>query len=114
MVAALRLLGTRKAGTPLAIASMPVSAVVPDEKARAMRKARAKPAYSCSARISQPALSAISCSPLAILTTAVMTMTPIVSMNRYVGMAKSAPASRTPRRFRKVIPTIASRAMATV
>ena len=36
--AALRLLGLRKAGTPLLIASTPVSAVQPDAKARIARK----------------------------------------------------------------------------
>ena len=37
VVAALRLLGRRNAGTPLEIASTPVSAAHPDEKARASR-----------------------------------------------------------------------------
>ncbi|SIM62367.1 Uncharacterised protein [Mycobacteroides abscessus subsp. abscessus] len=43
VVAALRDLGFRKAGTPLLIASTPVSAAHPDEKARATRKTSAKP-----------------------------------------------------------------------
>ena len=38
VVAALRLLGFRKAGTPLEIASTPVSAAQPEENARASRK----------------------------------------------------------------------------
>ena len=37
VVAALRLLGLRNAGTPLLIASTPVSAAQPEEKARASR-----------------------------------------------------------------------------
>ncbi len=37
-------LGLRKAGTPLEIASTPVSAAQPEEKARSSRKTRAKPA----------------------------------------------------------------------
>ena len=37
VVAALRLLGLRKAGTPLLMASTPVSAAQPDENARASR-----------------------------------------------------------------------------
>ena len=44
VVAAFLLLGLRNAGTPLLMASMPVRAVVPDEKARAIRKTRAAPA----------------------------------------------------------------------
>ena len=43
VVAAFLLLGLRNAGTPLLIASTPVSAAHPDEKARSMRKARANP-----------------------------------------------------------------------
>lgn len=37
VLAALRLLGLRKAGTPLEIASTPVSAAQPEENARASR-----------------------------------------------------------------------------
>ena len=40
VVAAFLLFGLRNAGTPLLIASTPVSAAHPDEKARASRKAR--------------------------------------------------------------------------
>ena len=40
VVAALRLLGLRNAGTPLETASTPVSAAQPEEKARASRKTR--------------------------------------------------------------------------
>ena len=40
VVAAFRLLGFWKAGTPLEIASTPVSAAQPEEKARASRKSR--------------------------------------------------------------------------
>ncbi len=53
VVAALRDFGLRKAGTPLEIASTPVSAAQPEEKARSSRKTRAKPAIPwCSAWIS--------------------------------------------------------------
>ncbi len=41
VVAALRLFGLRKAGTPLEIASTPVSAAHPEENARASRKTSA-------------------------------------------------------------------------
>ena len=44
VVAALRLFGTRKAGTPLLIASTPVSAAQPEEKARRRRKPPAREA----------------------------------------------------------------------
>ncbi len=44
VVAAFFDLGLRKAGTPLEIASTPVSAAQPDEKARSSRKTSAKPA----------------------------------------------------------------------
>ena len=44
VLAALRLLGFWKAGTPLEIASTPVSAAHPDEKARSSRNAAARPA----------------------------------------------------------------------
>lgn len=43
VVAALRDLGLRKAGTPLLIASTPVSAAQPEENARSSRKDSAKP-----------------------------------------------------------------------
>ena len=50
VVAALRDLGFWKAGTPLLIASTPVSAAHPDENARATRNTIAKPMMSpCSA-----------------------------------------------------------------
>jgi hypothetical protein len=40
--------GLRKAGTPLLIASTPVSAVQPDANARMARMTSAMPAYECS------------------------------------------------------------------
>ena len=43
VVAALRLLGLRKAGTPLVMASTPVRAAQPDEKARSSRNTSAIP-----------------------------------------------------------------------
>ena len=44
MVAAFRLLGFLNAGTPLLIASTPVSAAQPEENARSSRKSIANPA----------------------------------------------------------------------
>ncbi len=66
VVAAFLLFGLRNAGTPLAIASMPVRAVVPEENARATRKPRARPVNVLSGTIVQLALSATSASPCAI------------------------------------------------
>jgi hypothetical protein len=58
VVAAFLDFGSLKAGTPLATASMPVNAVVPDENALATRKTRAIPVNDCSATTVQLALSA--------------------------------------------------------
>jgi hypothetical protein len=52
VVAAFRDLGLRKAGTPLLMASTPVSAAQPDEKARSSRKTRANPASPSSSALS--------------------------------------------------------------
>ena len=43
VVAAFLLFGLRKAGTPFEMASTPVRAALPDEKARASRKTSARP-----------------------------------------------------------------------
>ena len=59
VVAALRDLGFSNAGTPLLIASTPVSAAQPEENDRATRNANAKPTiWPCSACIWKPADSA--------------------------------------------------------
>ncbi len=64
VVAALRDLGFRKAGTPLLIASTPVSAALPDENARATRNTSANPSTSpCSECMSKSADSARNGSP---------------------------------------------------
>ena len=52
VVAALADLGLRKAGTPLLMASTPVSAVHPEENARAIKKTNAAPVNDSSACIS--------------------------------------------------------------
>jgi len=61
VLAALRLLGLRNAGTPLELASTPVSAAQPDENARASRKTNATvvscPSQPGAARIFRSALS---------------------------------------------------------
>ena len=63
VVAAFFDLGCWNAGTPLLIASTPVSAVVPEVNARATRYARASPVKLPSATTSQSALSAWSSAP---------------------------------------------------
>ena len=64
VVAALRDLGFRKAGTPLLMASTPVSAALPDENARATKNTNANPSTSpCSECKSKPADSARNGSP---------------------------------------------------
>ena len=65
VVAAFLLFGFLKAGTPFEIASTPVKAVQPDEKALAKRKINANPVKLCSAVIVQSALSALSSTPCA-------------------------------------------------
>ena len=57
VVAAFLLLGLRNAGTPLLIASTPVSAVQPEENARSSRKISATPPNWRAALIWYPALS---------------------------------------------------------
>ncbi len=58
MVAALRDLGLRNAGTPLEIASTPVSAAEPEENERNSRNTSASPDSECSATTPKSALSA--------------------------------------------------------
>ncbi len=67
VVAAFLLLGLRNAGTPLLIASTPVSAVQPEEKARRIRNTRARPAKAPVALTWYPAVSACRCPPVASL-----------------------------------------------
>jgi hypothetical protein len=51
VVAAFLLFGLRNAGTPLLIASTPVSAVQPEENARSSRKTSSSPVYWCASGI---------------------------------------------------------------
>ena len=51
VVAAFLLFGLRNAGTPLLIASTPVSAVQPEENARSSRKTSSRPVYWCASGI---------------------------------------------------------------
>lgn len=74
VVAALRLLGLRKAGTPLLMASTPVSAVHPEAKARIASSTRAIPVYVPSAVIGSVADSARMVSPVPIRNAATANM----------------------------------------
>jgi len=60
VAAALALLGLRKAGTPLEMASTPVSAAQPEEKARSRMNVAAMPVRACpsAGTSSKPALGA--------------------------------------------------------
>ena len=97
--AAFSLFGGLNAGTPLLIASTPVSAVHPDENARSTRNTLASPPKADSALIPKPALSAGAIEPVPAWKRATRTSAPTMAMNAYVGSAKAVPDSRTPRRF---------------
>ncbi len=103
VVAALRDFGLRNAGTPLEIASTPVSAAQPEENARASRKIRATVVSGSSqpgcGAISRTALSTSGRVPLSIRMKPHAHIPRIAVMKRYVGTAKNVPDSRTPRRF---------------
>ena len=102
VVAALRLFGFWNAGTPFEIASTPVRAAQPDEKARSSRKAVAMPAMASwlgSGMSSNWALSACPRLPVTAWTTPTTPIPTMPRMNAYTGTAKALPDSRTPRRF---------------
>jgi hypothetical protein len=103
VVAALRDFGLRNAGTPLEIASTPVSAAQPEENARASRKISATVVSGWSqpgsGRIVRSALSTSGSVPLSSRMNPHAHMPMMAVMKRYVGTAKNVPDSRTPRRF---------------
>ncbi|GAA3023884.1 hypothetical protein GCM10020229_39020 [Kitasatospora albolonga] len=85
VVAAFLDFGARKAGTPLEIASTPVSAVQPEAKARRPSSSRAIPASAslpCSGVIPYPALAATGASPKASRTRPVAIISSMAPMNR--------------------------------
>src|SRR5438132_5447119 len=101
VVAAFFPCGRRKALTPFAIASTPVSAVEPDENARSTRNTVTAPV---------PAgigFGTTACGgwPVIVLITPTTTSANIDATNAYVGTAKAIPDSRTPRRLTSAIPT---------
>jgi hypothetical protein len=100
VVAALRLFGGLNAGTPLEIASTPVSAAHPEENVRSSRKANARPVNSRSAAIVRAALGAVRSSPSTKMRTSPVSSMPTMTIRKpYVGMANAVPDSRSPRRF---------------
>src|SRR4051794_10113807 len=117
VVAAFFDLGLRKAGTPLLIASTPVSAAQPDENARSSRNAPAIPAipdaYGSSATSVKWALSTCPRLPNASLRNAYAAIPRMAIMKAYVGTANAVPDSRTPRRFADMSSTTATTAMVT-
>ena len=98
--AALRLLGRRKAGTPLLIASTPVSAVHPEAKARKARKTvKSPPTRAVGCRDSWALGATPTPEPKTACSPAVASKAKTPKMNAYVGIAKVRPLSLMPRRF---------------
>jgi hypothetical protein len=91
--------GCRKALTPFAIASTPVNAVDPDEKARRRTKTPIVPAPTGSSC----GTTARCVFPVRTWTRPTATRARIEVTNAYVGRANSSPDSRTPRRFASTI-----------
>ncbi len=116
VVAALRLFGALNAGTPLEIASTPVSAAQPEEKLRSSRNAMAQPVVSChSAAITRSALGARRSSPSTTIRTSPVRIMPMTTiMKPYVGMANAMPESCRPRRLTAVSRATATTAMSTL
>ena len=108
VVAAFRLLGRLKLGTPLLTASTPVSAVQPWAKARRASSSTAAPAVPCVPCTVSEADSAVGGSPRTVRTRPAPTMRNTLATKPYVGMAKARPDSRTPRRFITAMPAIAT------
>lgn len=102
VVAAFFDFGLRNAGTPLLIASTPVSAAAPDENDRRIRNTNAMPAQLPSSCSVKPALSARISVPVTAWNSPQTTMIRMPAMKPYVGMANALPDSRTPRRFSAV------------
>jgi hypothetical protein len=116
VVAALRDFGLRNAGTPLLIASTPVSAAQPCVNERSTSSASARPvSASPCASSSMSALGARTSSPSSSTRVRPQTIiVPMPSMNAYVGIANATPDSRTPRRLMAVSSRIATTANATL
>ena len=96
MVAALRDLGFLNAGTPLEMASTPVSAADPEENDLASRNTSDKPVSADSACRSKLALCACRSAPVKYSTKPVMIIAKIEKMNAYTGIAKAEPGLPDP------------------
>ncbi len=94
--------GLRNAGTPLEMASTPVSAADPDENARSTRNIIARLLMVPVASSVNPALGASCVAPAAYFTKPVMIIAMIATTNAYTGTANALPDSRMPRRFSAV------------
>ena len=119
VVAALREPGALKAPTPLEMASVPVMATHPPEKARSIRNVNAKPVGDAAGRrrhlrgvrgdsrrrAYRPSRAAQMPVPMS---------ASIATMKAYVGTLNAAPDSRTPRRFTNIRTTIAPAQRGTV
>src|SRR5690348_12127329 len=99
VLAAFRLFGRLKLGTPLLTASTPVNAVQPWENARNASSSAAAPAAECTGWTPNDADSATGRSPI----TARHAPQPIIAKTTatkpYVGIANTVPDSLTPRKF---------------
>src|SRR3990172_12656381 len=97
VIPALRLRGSLKAGIPLEIASTPVNAVVPFEKACSSKNGVAKATEGCTMNsgglVTRPRL------PMAARTRPAPTVRNIIARKKYVGTANARPDSRTPLKF---------------
>ena len=99
--AALRACGWRNAGTPFEIASTPVSAVAPDENARSSANSPTAPAAVAASWSGSTSIGTAGHPPTQRATPSAINAA-IERMNPYVGIAKSVPDSRAPRRFATV------------
>jgi hypothetical protein len=106
VVRALRACGSRKMLTPFEMASVPVMAELPLAKARRSTKAatpRISPPLPASPRCIVWWLCGAWCSvPITFWTNPAPMRTTMLAMKKYVGRAKTFPASRIPRRLPKV------------
>ena len=91
VVAAFLDFGLLNAGTPLEMASTPVSAADPEEKLRANRKISGRPVSACSASMWKEALCAGTSAPKMNWTRPVSIIAAIEKMNAYTGIANAEP-----------------------
>ena len=107
--------GRRNAGTPFEMASTPVRAVEPDENACRITNRPSGPM--CPARFEMASTcwdAAEGHPPVAHRTNPTASMAKIEATNAYVGTAKSAPVSFTPRRLASVSKTTHASEISTV